>query len=247
MARIRQHTVCPHSQSETHATVQTNPTADVIRKGNYLLLENVLVPRSYSAAQVCGVLPITHRGKAGKWILLRDNSACRLLFYVFQFPSSLSTSPPPTFCHLHLNGIFIFSESIFSHLFPIQASKAQLPRAEPLPGDSKDWAKCQSCALQFLWVLTVHSGHEFCTWICNQLSQTSLFQALRNKSHLLYAATNGIWYYGDPRLHPPSMLITPADGSSRDFRCKDTSLRPSTNKDVFLANRCRSSLCRSMH
>lgn len=132
----------PHRQSETHATVLTHcrQTLPVIRKGNYLLLDNILVPRSYSAAQVRGALLITHWGESGKWILQRDNSACRLLFYVFQFPSSLSTTPPPTFSHLHLNGIFVFSESIFSHLFPIQASRAQFPRAEPFPGGSKDWA-----------------------------------------------------------------------------------------------------------
>lgn len=51
----------PHLQSEIRAcTVQPSPAGDVIRKGNYLLLENVLVPRSYSAAQICGVLLITH-------------------------------------------------------------------------------------------------------------------------------------------------------------------------------------------
>lgn len=78
-------------------TLQPSPAEDVIRKGNYLLLENVLVPCSYSAAQICGVLPITHQGKSGKRILQQDNSACRLLFYVFLFPSSFSTPTPSTF------------------------------------------------------------------------------------------------------------------------------------------------------
>lgn len=40
------------------------------------------------------VLLITHQGKSGKLILQRDNSACRLVFYVFLFPSSFSTPPP---------------------------------------------------------------------------------------------------------------------------------------------------------